>query len=140
MFYSKEAYTLCKWGPEGKTWHYETVNGKQIKALLPGYKCGGLGLSLTGSDDDIDIRLMWGYAGGNYFYGHSTAESTDAFTPEVQDLYARYAKYKTVAVVEPKAKPTEDQREQLNLWGVPLMVKNKKFWYLISVAELWIVQ
>ena len=119
MFYSKEAYTLCKWGPEGKTWEWKTVNGTKIKALKSGFKCGGLGL--TGSDDDVDIRLKWGYAGGNYFYGHSTAESTDAFTPEVQDLYARYAKYKTVAVVEPKAKPTEDQREQLNLWGVPLM-------------------
>ena len=119
MFYSKEAYTLCKWGPEGKTWEWKTVNGTKIKALKAGFKCGGLGL--TGSDDDVDIRLKWGYAGGNYFYGHSTAESTDAFTPEVQDLYARYAKYKTVAVVEPKAKPTEDQREQLNLWGVPLM-------------------
>ena len=119
MFYSKEAYSLCKWGPEGKTWEWKTVNGTKIKALKAGYKCGGLGL--TGSDDDVDIRLKWGYAGGNYFYGHSTAESTDAFTPEVQDLYARYAKYKTVAVVEPKAKPTEDQREQLNLWGVPLM-------------------
>ena len=119
MFYSKEAYSLCKWGPEGKTWEWKTVNGTKIKALKSGFKCGGLGL--TGSDDDVDIRLKWGYAGGNYFYGHSTAESTDAFTPEVQDLYARYAKYKTVAVVEPKAKPTEDQREQLNLWGVPLM-------------------
>ena len=119
MFYSKEAYSLCKWGPEGKTWEWKTVNGTKIKALKAGFKCGGLGL--TGSDDDVDIRLKWGYAGGNYFYGHSTAESTDAFTPEVQDLYARYAKYKTVAVVEPKAKPTEDQREQLNLWGVPLM-------------------
>ena len=119
MFYSKEAYTLCKWGPEGKTWEWKTVNGTKIKALKAGYKCGGLGL--TGSDDDVDIRLKWGYAGGNYFYGHSTAESTDAFTPEVQDLYARYGKYKTVATVDPKAKPTEDQREQLNLWGVPLM-------------------
>ena len=127
MFYSKEAYTLCKWGPEGKTWHYETVDGKQIKKLLPGFKCGGLGL--TGSDDDVDIRLKWGYAGGNYFYGHSTAESTDAFTPEVQDLYARYGKYKTVATVDPKAKPTEDEREQLNLWATPL-IDNINAWTL----------
>ena len=127
MFYSKEAYSLCKWGPEGKTWEWKTVNGTKIKALKPGFKCGGLGL--TGSDDDVDIRLKWGYAGGNYFYGHSTAESTDAFTPEVQDLYARYAKYKTVAVVEPKAKPTEDQREQLNLWATPL-IDNINAWTL----------
>ncbi|MCR4579468.1 MAG: extracellular solute-binding protein [Treponema sp.] len=119
MFYSKEAYSLCKWGPEGVTWHYETIDGKQIKKLLPGFKCGGLGIS--GADTDTDIRLKWGYAGGNYFYGHSTAESTDNFTPEVQDLYARYGKYKTVAKVDPKAKPTEDQREQLTLWAVPLI-------------------
>ena len=127
MFYSKEAYSLCKWGPEGKTWEWKTVNGTKIKALKAGYKCGGLGL--TGSDDDVDIRLKWGYAGGNYFYGHSTAESTDAFTPEVQDLYARYGKYKTVATVDPKAKPTEDEREQLNLWATPL-IDNINAWTL----------
>ena len=118
MFYSKEAYSLCKWGPQGKTWDYQTVNGTQVKKLLPGYKCGGLGIG--GAESDTDIRLKWGYAGGNYFYGHSTAESTDNFTPEVQDLYARYGKYKTVATVDPKAKPSEDEREQLNLWAVPL--------------------
>ncbi len=131
MFYSEEAYTLCKWGPKGKTWDYATVDGKQIKKLLPGYKCGGLGL--PGSDTDVDIRLKWGYAGGNYFYGHSTAESTDAFTPEVQDLYARYGKYKTVATVDPKAKPTEDEREQLNLWATPL-IDNINAWTLKFVT------
>lgn len=118
LFYSKEAYSLCKWGPEGETWQYVDVDGKKIKQLLPGFKCGGLGIS--GSEDDVDIRLKWGYAGGNYFYGHSTEESTDNFTPDVQDLYARYGKYKTVAKVDPKAKPTEDEREQLNLWATPL--------------------
>ncbi|MCQ2575186.1 MAG: extracellular solute-binding protein [Treponema sp.] len=119
MFYSKEAYTLCKWGVEGETWHYVDVDGMKVKQLLPGYKCGGLGIG--GADTDVDIRLKWGYAGGNYFYGHSTAESTDNFTPMVQDLYARYGKYKTVATVDPKAKPSEDEREQLNLWAVPLI-------------------
>ncbi|MBQ3801308.1 MAG: extracellular solute-binding protein, partial [Treponema sp.] len=127
LFYSKDAYSLVKWGPEGETWHYEDVDGKQMKRLLPGFKCGGLGIS--GGEDDVDIRLKWGYAGGNYFYGHSTAESTDNFTPEVQDLYARYGKYKTVAKVDPKAKPTEDQREQLTLWAVPL-VDNINAWTL----------
>ena len=127
LFYSKEAYSLCKWGPEGETWHYVDVDGKKIKQLLPGFKCGGLGIS--GSEDDVDIRLKWGYAGGNYFYGHSTAESTDNFTPDVQDLYARYGKYKTVAKVDPKAKPTEDEREQLNLWAAPL-IDNINAWTL----------
>ncbi len=131
MFYSKEAYSLCKWGPEGKTWEWKTVNGTKIKALKAGFKCGGLGL--TGADSDVDIRLKWGYAGGNYFYGHSTAESTDAFTPEVQDLYARYAKYKTVAVVDPVAKPSEDEREQLKLWSTPL-IDNINAWTLKFVT------
>lgn len=131
LFYSKEAYSLCKWGPEGETWHYVDIDGKQIKQLLPGYKCGGLGIS--GGDDDVDIRLKWGYAGGNYFYGHSTAESTDNFTPDVQDLYARYGKYKTVAKVDPKAKPTEDEREQMNLWAVPL-IDNINAWTLNFVT------
>ena len=131
MFYSKEAYTLTKWGPEGKTWQYADVNGMKVKQLLPGYKCGGLGIG--GADTDTDIRLKWGYACGNYFYGHSTAESTDNFTPDVQDLYARYGKYKTVAKVDPKAKPTEDQREQLNLWAVPL-IDNINAWTLKFVT------
>ena len=131
MFYSKEAYSLCKWGPEGETWHYVDIDGKKIKQLLPGFKCSGLGIS--GGEDDIDIRLKWGYAGGNYFYGHSTAESTDNFTPDVQDLYARYGKYKTVAKVDPKAKPSEDEREQLNLWAVPL-IDNINSWTLSFIT------
>ena len=131
MFYSKEGYSLTKWGVEGETWQYVDVNGMKVKKLLPGYKCGGLGIG--GGDDDVDIRLKWGYACGNYFYGHSTAESTDNFTPEVQDLYARYGKYKTVATVDPKAKPTEDQRETMNLIAVPL-IDNINTWTLNFVT------
>jgi len=127
LFYSKEAYSLVKWGPEGETWHWADVDGKKVKQLLPGFKCGGLGIA--GGEEDTDIRLKWGYAGGNYYYGHSTEESTDNFTPQVQDLYARYAKYKTIATVDPKAKPTEDQREQLNLWAGPL-IDNINTWTL----------
>jgi len=131
LFYSSDAYSLVKWGPENETWHYVDVDGKKIKQLLPGFKCSGLGIA--GAEDDIDIRLQWGYAGGNYFYGHSTAESTDNFTPDVQDLYARYGKYKTVAKVDPKAAPDEDQREQLTLWAVPL-IDNINAWTLNFVT------
>ncbi|MBR6152851.1 MAG: extracellular solute-binding protein [Treponema sp.] len=131
LFYSSDAYSLIKWGPEGETWQWADVGGKKVKQLLPGYKCGGLGIS--GGDDDVDIRLQWGYAGGNYYYGHSTAESTDNFTPDVQDLYARYGKYKTVATVDPVAKPSEDEREQLNLWATPL-IDNINTWTLNFVT------
>ena len=127
LFYSKEAYSLIKWGPEGETWHYVDADGLQIKALLPGYKCGGLGIS--GAESDVDIRLKWGYACGNYYYGHATEDSTDNFTPVLQDLMKRYVTYRTSAKVDPKAKPTEDQREQLTLWAVPL-VDNINAWTL----------
>ncbi|MBO4320960.1 MAG: hypothetical protein J5857_10900, partial [Treponema sp.] len=131
LFYSSDAYSLIKWGPEGETWHWVDVDGKKLKQLLPGFKCGGLGIS--GGDDDVDIRLQWGYAGGNYYYGHSTAESTDNFTPMVQDLYARYGKYKTIATVDPVAKPSEDEREQLNLMATPL-IDNINTWTLNFVT------
>ena len=119
LFYSSEAYVLYKWGPEGKTWHYVTENGEQVKKLLPGFKCSGLGIG--GADDDVDIRLKWGYAGGNFWYGHSTAELTDNFDASMKDLYARFGAYKTVPPVDPSAKPSEDEREQLNLWATPLI-------------------
>ena len=45
------------------------------------------------------------------------------------NLFARYGKYKTVAKVDPKAKPTEDEREQLTLWAVPL-IDNINTWTL----------
>ena len=119
LFYSSEAYSLYKWGPEGKTWQWATENGEKVKKLLPGYKCGGLGIG--GADDDIDIRLEWGYAGGNFWYGHSTAELTDNFAADRKDLYARFSAYKVTPEVDPSAKPSEDEREQLNLWATPLI-------------------
>ena len=119
LFYSSEAYSLYKWGPEGKTWQWATENGQKVKKLLPGYKCSGL--SIPGKDSDVDIRLQWGYAGGNFWYGHSTAELTDNFTADMKDLYARFGAYKTVPAVDPSAKPSEDEREQLTLWATPLI-------------------
>ncbi|MBO4509416.1 MAG: hypothetical protein J5747_12380, partial [Spirochaetaceae bacterium] len=120
LWYSSEAYTLYKWGPEGETWHYVTDanTGLQVKALLPGYKCGGLGIS--GPEEDIDIRLKWGYAGGNFWYGHTTAENADNFLPVLQDFYARLGKYRDVKPLDPAVAPSEDENEQINLWGTPI--------------------
>ncbi len=120
LWYSSEAYTLYKWGPEGETWHYVTddATGLQVKALLPGYKCGGLGIA--GADTDLDIRLQWGYAGGNFWYGHTTAENADNFLPVLQDFYARLGKYRESKPLDPAVAPTEDENEQINLWGTPL--------------------
>ena len=120
LWYSSEAYTLYKWGPEGETWHYVTDanTGLQVKALLPGFKCGGLGIS--GPEEDVDIRLKWGYAGGNFWYGHTTAENADNFLPVLQDFYARLGKYRDVKPLDPAVAPSEDENEQMNLWGTPI--------------------
>ena len=120
LWYSPEAYTLYKWGPEGVTWHYEkdAATGLQVKKLLPGFKCGGLGIS--GSDKDVDIRLKWGYAGGNFWYGHSTAENADNFLPVLQDFYARLSANRDARPLNPPVIPTEEENEELNLLSTPL--------------------
>ena len=120
LWYSPEAYTLYKWGPEGVAWHYEkdAATGLQVKKLLPGFKCGGLGIS--GSDKDVDIRLKWGYAGGNFWYGHSTAENADNFLPVLQDFYARLSANRDARPLNPPVIPTEEENEELNLLSTPL--------------------
>lgn len=127
LFYSSDAYQLIKWGPENETWHYVDVDGVKTKQLLPGFKCSGLGIS--GKEDDVDIRLQWGYAGGNFYYGHSTAELTDNFIPELRDLMNRFAEYRSVGKLSPAVQFDEDQKEQLNLWAVPL-IDNINTWTL----------
>ncbi len=119
LWYSPEAYQLTKWGVAGKTFEFAAAaDGKNVKQLLPGFKCGGLGIG--GSETDTDIRLKWGYACGNFYYGHTVAEMSDNFIPVVQDYYARLGKYREIRPVNPKVAATEDEKEQLNLWGTPL--------------------
>ena len=120
LWYSSEAYSLYKWGPEGKTWHWveDADTGLQVKALLPGFKCGGL--SIPGADDDIDIRLEWGYAGGNFWYGHTCVEMADNFSPIHQSFYDRLGKYRDSKPLSPAVAFDEDDTEQANLWGTPL--------------------
>jgi len=129
LWYSPEAYTLIKWGVEGETFEYaeDPETGKQIKKLLPGFKCSGLGID--GEEDDIDIRLEWGYACGNFWYGHTVEEMSDNFNPVIQDYYARLGEYRKTAPIEPPVVPDEEQNEQLNLWATPL-IDNVNSWTL----------
>lgn len=115
LFYSDDAYTLTKWGVEGET--YKVVDG--FKELLPGMKCGGLGI--TGPDEDLDIRLQWGYAGGNYFYGHRTALRDDHLIPAIQDKAKRYNEYRKIKALEPAVVTNEDENEMLALWQTSLV-------------------
>ncbi|MCQ2534758.1 MAG: extracellular solute-binding protein [Clostridia bacterium] len=129
LWYSPEAYTLIKWGVEGETFQY---NADGTKSLLPGYCCGGLGYSAT-SDDDIDIRFQWGYAGGNFWYGHTLAEGSDAFIPVIADFVARVGEYRETAPLAPGLAPSEDQNEEINLIATPL-IDNVNTWTLSFVT------
>jgi len=116
LWYSDEAYVLFKWGPEGETWEYATdpETGREVKQLLPGFKCGGLGIG--GAEEDIDIRLKWGYAGGNYWYGHRTELRDDNLSPVLQDYSARVLAYRDLRPLDPPVITTEDENEMLQLW------------------------
>lgn len=133
LWYSPEAYVLYKWGVEGETFQYvkDETTGMNVKKLLPGFKCGGLGIG--GEETDVDIRLQWGYAGGNFWYGHTLAEMSDNLSPTHQDFYARLAKYREVRPVNPSVPANEDEREQMKLWSTPL-TDNINAWTLKFVT------
>lgn len=122
LWYSDQAYDLIKWGIEGET--YEVVDGK--KQLIDGWFCGGLGYGDPTSDDtedNKDMRLEYGYAGGNFWYGHTVAQMTDNFTPETQDFCDRVSNYRGLRAINPPLASTPDENEQLNLWMTPLKDK-----------------
>lgn len=116
LWYSDEAYTLFKWGVEGETFKYVTdpVTGLKVKQLLPGFKDAGLGIA--GTEDDLDIRLKWGYSGGNFWYAHATALRDDNLSPVLQDYSARILKYRDVRPLDPPVVTNEDENEMLTLW------------------------
>ena len=124
LFYSHEAYNLTKWGVEGETYQ---VNADGTKSLMDGYQCGGLGIA--GDESDIDIRLQWGYAGGNFYYGGTIEEMTDNFNPDIMDFVNRITEARDVKPLDPSYVADEEENEQLNLWKTPL-IDNVSTWTL----------
>lgn len=124
LFYSHEAYNLTKWGVEGETYQ---VNADGTKSLMDGYQCGGLGIA--GDESDIDIRLQWGYAGGNFYYGGTIAEMTDNFNPDIMDFVNRITAARDIKPLDPSYVADEEENEQLNLWKTPL-IDNVNTWTL----------
>jgi putative aldouronate transport system substrate-binding protein len=116
LWYSDEAYTLFKWGVEGETFEYVTdpATGLKVKKLLPGFKDAGLGIA--GTESDVDIRLKWGYSGGNFWYAHATALRDDNLSPVLQNYSARMLEYRDVRPLDPAVVTTEDENEMLTLW------------------------
>ena len=125
LFYSHEAYDLTKWGVEGETY---TVNSDGSKSLTDGYCCGGLGIAAA-NDSDVDIRLQWGYAGGNFYYGGTIDEMTDNFIPEIMDFVSRMTDNREIRPLNPSYVADEEENEQLNLWKTPL-IDNVNTWTL----------
>ena len=129
LFYSHEAYELTKWGVEGE--HYEVVDGQ--KTLKAGYCCSGLGFGNDEAESMTDIRLKWGYAGGNFWYGGTVAEMSDNLTGAVADYVARDASDRDTPPLAPGLAPTPDQNEEINLIATPL-ISNVNSWTLKFVT------
>ncbi len=117
LFYSHEAYELTKWGVEGE--QYEVVDG--VKKLKAGYCCSGLGFGNGGDESLVDIRLKWGYAGGNFWYGGTVAEMSDNLSGAVADYVNRDYTDRDVPPLAPGIAPTADQNEEINLIATPLI-------------------
>jgi putative aldouronate transport system substrate-binding protein len=125
LFYSHEAYDLTKWGIEGV--HYDVVDGQKV--LKDGFCCGGLGYGNDAEGSMTDIRLQWGYAGGNFWYGGTVAEMTDNLIPPVADYVNRDAEFRDTPPLAPGIAPTADQNEEINLIATPL-ISNVNSWTL----------
>ncbi len=132
LFYSDEAYDLIKWGIEGET--YNVVDGQKV--LADGWYCSGLGYSDPTPDDDSDnkdMRLEYGYAGGNFWYAHRVDQRDDNLTPELQDFSKRISEYRDIRPLNPPLASTAEENEQINLWKTPL-VDNINTWTLNFVT------
>lgn len=130
LFYSHEAYDLTKWGVEGE--HY-VVNSDGTKSLKDGFCCSGLGYGNDAENSMTDIRLQWGYAGGNFWYGGTVAEMSDNLIPPVADYVNRDYTDRDVPPLAPGIAPTADQNEEINLIATPL-ISNVNAWTLKFVT------
>lgn len=113
LWYSDEGLTLTKWGIEGETY---TVSEDGLYSLTDGYYCGGLSIAQT-SDDQVDMRLQYGYACGNFMYGGTTELLTSNFSTDLQDFYDRQGSYRTLRPLDPAIALSEDDSEMANMWG-----------------------
>ncbi|MCD8396277.1 MAG: extracellular solute-binding protein [Lachnospiraceae bacterium] len=116
LWYSESALTMTKWGVEGE--HY-TVDEDGNYLLMDEYYCGGLSISQT-SDDQVDLRLEYGYGCGNFMYSGSLALLISNFSDELQDYYNRMDEYRDLCEVDPAIAMSEDDSEMANLWATPL--------------------
>ncbi|MCC8182939.1 MAG: hypothetical protein LIO45_08245 [Clostridiales bacterium] len=115
LWYSDAGLTLTKWGIEGETY---VVNDDGTYSLTDGYYCGGLSIAQT-SDDQVDMRLQYGWACGNFMYSGTTELLTSNYSAELQDYYSRMAEYRTLKPLNPAIALSEDDSEAANLYATP---------------------
>lgn len=125
LWYSEEGKTLAKWGVEGET--YEVAEDGS-KTLLPQYYCGGLSIPQT-SEDQKDMRIEYGYAGGVFTYAGTYDQVTDNYSDTLKEYFDRVSNYREVAPVRPAVSGSEEDNEQINLIKTPL-IDNVNSWTL----------
>lgn len=131
LWYSEEGQIFSKWGVEGQTWEWKTDDsGAKVRGLLDDYYCGGLSIAATDEEAQKDMRLEFGYAGGNFMMNTgSLTVQTDHFSSVFQNLYADFDEYREIKPLDPTIATTEDENEQINLWKTPL-IDNVNAWTL----------
>lgn len=135
LWFSEEGQIFCKWGVEGETWEWKAADdGSTVRGLVDDYYCGGLSIAATDDTVQKDMRLEFGYAGGNFMMntGNLTVQS-DHFSTVFQNLYANFAEYRAIKPLDPVYATTEDENEQINLWKTPL-IDNVNAWTLQFVT------
>jgi putative aldouronate transport system substrate-binding protein len=117
LWYSYSGQEMTKWGIEGKT--YTFSNG--IYKLMPGLKLPAYGIA--GSDTDKDLRIEYGYGGGNLILSYGgpkqlqysfMSDENKAFTKLVNET-------RTINKAAPVILYDEEDLEAQNMIQQPLM-------------------
>jgi putative aldouronate transport system substrate-binding protein len=118
VWYSYSGQELCKWGIEGKTFAFS--DGKY--ELLPGYALPNYGFPKK-DDSDIDIRIEYGFAGGNFVlsYGGPKQLQYSLMPAEAKAFNKRLNDTRTRLPLAPPLLYDEDQLEMQNMIQQPLM-------------------
>lgn len=110
LYYSDEGKEFAKWGVEGTT--YTKEGGKRKLAADINFQ----GLNPAGTKD---LRVEYGFSGGNFSYGGTTELLQSTFDPE-ELAFQEAMKAKTPRPVAPPIPYSSVDREQATLTLTPL--------------------
>ncbi|HJW01541.1 MAG TPA: extracellular solute-binding protein [Arthrobacter sp.] len=110
LFYSDAGQEFAKWGVEGTT--YTKEGGKRVLAKDINFQ----GLNPAGTKD---LRMEYGFSGGNFAYGGTTDLLQSTFNEE-ELAFQKAMKSKTPKAVQPPVPFSDVDREQATLVLTPL--------------------